>query len=313
MLRHRVEYAAVKGLSFVLRGLPRRTGLALGAALGHLFYLLHGRRQLAVDNLKAAFPSRTEDECRAVLRATFGHLGRQVVELFNVELMSGTEMMELVEVEGEERVEQARAQGKGVMYYTGHFGYWELLVMDHSLRFTPLVVVARTLDNPMLDRMLERIRTRVGTRVVSRQGAIRGLLRALLDRGSVGVMIDQHIQDRSAVTVDFFSRSAATTSAIATLALRTGAPVIPAFGLPLPGGRYRMVYEAPIEPPADDDPDPVRTYTQRCTDVLEMYVRRYPELWLWMHRRWRTPASAADDTAGASPNEDASAAQEDVL
>ena len=314
MLRHRFENAAVKCLSVVVHVMPRRPGLALGEALGHLFYLLHGRRrQLAVENLRVAFPSRTEDECRAVLRATFGHLGRQVVELFNVEVMSGTEMMELVEVEGEERVEQARAQGKGVMYYTGHFGYWELLVMDHSLRFTPLVVVARTLDNPMLDRILERIRTRVGTRVVPRQGAVRGLLRALLDRGSVGVMIDQHIQDRSAVMVDFFSRPAATTSAIAALALRTGAPVIPAFGLPLPGGRYRMVYEAPIELPADDDPDPVRTYTQRCTDVLEMYVRRYPELWLWMHRRWRMPTSAADDTPGASPTAGVSAAQEDAL
>jgi KDO2-lipid IV(A) lauroyltransferase len=314
MLRHWFENVAVTCLSFVVRVMPRRTGLALGAALGHLFYLLHGRRrQLAVDNLRAAFPSRTKGECKAVLRATFGHLGRQVVELFNVEVMSGTEMMELVEVEGEERVEQARAQGRGVMYYTGHFGYWELLVMDHSLRFTPLVVVARTLDNPMLDRMLERIRTRVGTRVVPRQGAIRWLLRALLDRGSVGVMIDQHMQDRSAVTVDFFNRPAATTSAIATLALRTGAPVIPAFALPLPGGRYRMVYEAPIKPPADDDPDPVLTYTQRCTDVLEMYVRRYPELWLWMHRRWRTPASAADNTPGLSPTEGVSAVQEDAL
>jgi len=312
--RYWLENVAVACLSVVMRVIPRRTGLALGAALGHLFYLLHGcRRQLAVDNLRAAFPSRTEAECKAVLWATFGHLGRQVVELFNVEVMTGAEMMELVEVEGEERVEQARARGKGVLYYTGHFGYWELLVMDHSLRFTPLVVVARTLDNPLLDRMLERIRTRVGTRVVPRQGAIRGLLRALLDCGSVGVMIDQHAQDRSAVMVDFFNRPAATTSAIATLALRTGAPVIPAFGLPLPGGRYRMVYEAPIKPPADDDPDPVLTYTQRCTDVLEMYVRRYPELWLWMHRRWRTSASAADTTPGTSPTESVSAAQEDVL
>ena len=110
--------------------------------------------------------------------------------------------------------------------------------------------------------------------------------------------------------VDFFNRPAATTSAIATLALRTGAPVIPAFGLPLPGGRYRMVYEAPIEPPADDDPDPVRTYTPRCTDVLEMYVRRYPELWLWMHRRWRAPESDSEHTPGAPSAEGTTAARE---
>ena len=66
------------------------------------------------------------------------------------------------------------------------------------------------------------------------------------------------------------------------------------FALPIPRGRYRMVYEPPVEPPAPDDPDPVRTYTQRCTDVLETYVRRYPHLWLWMHRRWRRPAESGD-------------------
>jgi KDO2-lipid IV(A) lauroyltransferase len=87
--------------------------------------------------------------------------------------------------------------------------------------------------------------------------------------------------------VDFFNRPAATTSAVATLALRTGAPVVPLFALPIGGGRYRMVYEHPVVPPPPDTPDAIHEFTQRCTDVLEMYVRRNPELWLWMHRRWR--------------------------
>ncbi len=101
------------------------------------------------------------------------------------------------------------------------------------------------------------------------------------------MLIDQHIQTADAVYVDFFNRPAATTSALAALALRTGAPVVPVFALPLPGGRFRMVYEHAVEPPPGDDPDAIRDFTQRCTDVLEMYVRRYPDLWLWMHRRWR--------------------------
>ena len=117
-------------------------------------------------------------------------------------------------------------------------------------------MVARTLDNPFLERLIERVRTRVGTRVIPRHGAIRGLLRALLDKESVGMMIDQHIQDRSAVMVDFFNRPASTTSAIAALALRTGVPIIPVFALPLPGGRYRMVYESPVAPPTEGDPRP---------------------------------------------------------
>ena len=110
--------------------------------------------------------------------------------------------------------------------------------------------------------------------------------------------------------VDFFNRPAATTSVIAALALRTGAPIIPVFALPLAGGRYRMIYEAPIEPPADDDPDPVLTYTQRCTDLLEMYVRRYPELWLWMHRRWRTPVPSATRETTSAVSSDPSARED---
>jgi KDO2-lipid IV(A) lauroyltransferase len=106
------------------------------------------------------------------------------------------------------------------------------------------------------------------------------------------VLLDQHIATADAVYVEFFNRRAATTSALAALALRTGAPVVPVFALPLPGGRFRMVYEHAVEPPAADDPDAVHEFTQRCTDVLEMYVRRYPELWLWMHRRWRNLPSA---------------------
>jgi len=142
--------------------------------------------------------------------------------------------------------------------------------------------------------MIQRLRTRVGTRVIGRQGAVRRLLRGLRQGESVGMLIDQHLQDRSAVTINFFNRPASTTSAIAKLALRTGAPIMPVFALPLPGGRYRLVYETPIVAPDLDDPDAVRVLTQRCTDVLEQYVRRYPELWLWMHRRWRVDAPSAD-------------------
>lgn len=300
-MRHHLEYALVLVIRGLVRLLPRQASLGLGAGLGTLFYHLHGsRRELALANLRAAFPSRTEAECRAILRSTFQHCGRHVIELLNFYVMSTHEMTRLLEVQGGEHVEQAMAGGKGMVFFSGHFGYWELQVMGQAVLYAPIVMIVRTLDNPLLERLIERIRTRVGTRVVPRQGAIRGLLRGLIERAPVAMMIDQHIHDRSAVTVDFFNRPAATTSAVAMLALRTGALVIPVFALPLPGGRYRLVYEAPVEPPADDDPDPVRTYTQRCTDVLEMYVRRYPELWLWMHRRWRDDAEEVSDNVDRS-------------
>ena len=205
-------------------------------------------------------------------------------------------MLARVEFEGDERVRQAYAQGKGVLFVTGHFGFWELQAMVHALRLRPMAVVARALDNRALNDLLERIRTRTGNTVIYRQGTIRRVLRLLHAGEGVGILIDQHIQSRDAISVTFFDRPAATTSVVAALALRTGAPVVPLFALPLGGGRYRMIYEHPVQPPPEDAPDAVHDFTQRCTDVLEMYVRRHPELWLWMHRRWREDDSAAGDS-----------------
>jgi KDO2-lipid IV(A) lauroyltransferase len=159
----------------------------------------------------------------------------------------------------------------------------------------PASVLARPLDNPYLHEMLERIRCRTGNSVIYRQGAVRRILRELAANRGVAVLIDQHLQTPDAIYVDFFRRPAATTSAVGALAARTGAAVIPSFAFPISDGRYRLVYDHPIEPPRDETPEAIREFTQRCTDVLEMYVRRNPELWLWMHRRWRAQSQPSRD------------------
>lgn len=159
--------------------------------------------------------------------------------------------------------------------------------MVHGLRLRPIGVLARALDNPMLNRLLEEVRGGTGNTVIYRQGAVRRVLKTLAAGQGVAMLIDQHMHSADAIWVDFFGRPAATTSTLAALALRTGAPVVPVFALPVDEGRYRMVYEHAVAPPDGEGPDAVREFTQRCTDVLEMYVRRHPELWLWMHRRWR--------------------------
>ena len=185
---------------------------------------------------------------------------------------------------------------KPVLFVTGHFGYWELQAMVHALQAEPVGILARALDNPYLHRLLEDIRQRTGNTVLYRQGTIRRVMRMLEAGQGVAVPIDQHIQARDAIYVDFFERPAATTAAVAALALRTGALVVPVFALPIGGGRYRMIYEHPVEPPHGDSDDAIREFTQRCTDVLEMYVRRHPELWLWMHRRWREDVEGREST-----------------
>jgi KDO2-lipid IV(A) lauroyltransferase len=288
LVRHRLEYAAVAGVIGVVRVMPMRAVIALGTALGRAFYAFdRAHRRLAIENLRAAFPLRSEQECRAICRHMFSHFGRLLVVLLKFATMTPDEMLACVEFDGEERVINAHAHGRGVLLFTGHFGFWEINALVHALTIKPMAVLARPLDNPLLHDLLESVRRKTGNTVFYRKGAIRRVLRALDSNQAVAFLIDQHMQAADAVYVDFFNRPAATTSALAALALRTGAPVVPVFALPLPGGRFRMVYEHAVDPPSADDEHAIRQFTQRCTDVLEMYVRRYPELWLWMHRRWR--------------------------
>lgn len=294
--RYSLEFRAVATVAAVVRALPRPVSLFIGRMLGYAFYALDRQhRRLTVQNLTAALPRRTPAEQRATARAVFAHFGSLLTELLRFSGLSREKMLAAVEFEGGERVEAAHAAGKGALFITGHFGYWELHAMAHALQFPPIGVVVRALDNPQLDRWLEDVRTSTGNMTIHRRGGLRKILRALQENKGVAVLIDQHIQTADAVVVDFFDRPAATTSAVAALALRTGAPVIPVFAVPMPDGRYRMIYEHAVEPPADpESPDAVREFTQRCTDVLEMYVRRYPDLWLWMHRRWRVDERSRD-------------------
>ena len=287
-MKHWLEYILVRAVAAVMSLLPMAAVRACGVWVGRAAFLLDRRhRRIAFDNLSAAFPARPEIERRALVRAVFEHFGSVLLELLRFGGYTPDEMLAAVEFEGADRVIAAMQQGKGVFFFTGHFGYWETHAIVHALRFQPVSILVRPLDNPELHTLLERTRTMTGNTVIYRQGAVRKMLQDLAGNRGIAVLIDQHLHAPDVVRVDFFQRPAATTSALAALALRTGAAAIPVFALPLPGGRYRLIYEHPVAPPPADSPDAIREFTQRCTDVLEMYVRRHPEKWLWMHRRWR--------------------------
>ena len=287
-MRHRIEALLVQGLRVLLSIFPMSVARAVGGGLGLLVYAVDARhRHVAIENLRAAFPSRPEAERRVIARGVFAHIGRLTLEVLRLGAMSPADLDAHIETEGDDRVREAYKRGKGVLFYSGHFGYWEMWGIGYGRRMGPMSVVVRPLDNPLLEVMIARIRTMTGNTPIARQGVVRRILRELAAGRGVAMLMDQHLHGPDALDVQFFGRSAKTTSAVSAIALRTGAPVIPVFALPLPGGRYRIVAEHPIDPPPPDAPDREREFTQRCTDVLEMYVRRYPDMWLWMHRRWR--------------------------
>ncbi len=240
-----------------------------------MFYLVDApHRRVALANLSQCFPARAEAERRAIARRMFQHFGVLLVELLRFSGLSAEAMRRAVEVDGEERVRAAYAKGRGVLFFTGHFGFWELHAIVHALLFEPIGVLARPLDNPGLHELLEALRQRTGNSVIYREGAVRRVLRTLADGHGVALLIDQHMHSPDAIWVRFFQRPAATTSTLAALALRTGAPVVPVFTVPLPNGRFRLIYERPVEPPAPAPPTRCATSLSgaptcsRCTCVV---------------------------------------------
>ena len=273
LLRHRIEYGAVDRSAPAGATAADAVVLGAGTLLGRAFYLFdRAHRRLAISNLQAAFPLRSHEDCAAIARGMFAHFGRLLTVLLKFSTMSPKQMLARVEFEGEDRVRAAHAEGRGVLMFTGHFGFWEINALVHALEIKPMAVLARPLDNPLLHDLLESVRRRTGNSVIYRQGAIRRVLRALADNQAVAILIDQHIQTADAVYVDFFNRPAATTSALAALALRTGAPVVPrlraaAAGRALPDGlraRRRAAAPATILTPSASSPSAAPTCS-RCT------------------------------------------------
>jgi KDO2-lipid IV(A) lauroyltransferase len=299
-MRAAIEYWSVVAVRGLARRLPEGMVNAWGSAIGLTFYALDRQhRRVALSNLEQCFPNRPAAERRSLARATFKHFGQVLLKLLTFSTLTPEQMMACSEYEGDERVRLAYAKGKGILFFTGHFGFWELHAIAHAIKLRPIGVLARALDNARLNELLEQVRTRTGNHVIYRQGAVRRVMKTLAAGEGVALLIDQHMHSPDAIWVNFFRRPAATTSTLAALALRTGAAVIPVFAHPLPGGRYKFVYESPVEPPQEDGPEAIREFTQRCTDVLEMHVRKHPELWLWMHRRWRD--APVTETRGMFP------------
>jgi KDO2-lipid IV(A) lauroyltransferase len=278
----------VDGAARLPPGLARR----LGAGLGSLAYrVLSGRRRIALANLALAFGASLDARERAAIaRANFRHLGVTALECCRLFAGKADALLDRVEVEGVEHVRAARAQGRGFFYLTAHFGNWELLAAAHRLAGGELNVVARPLDNPFLETLLARGRQRSGVRLIAKRAAVPGVRAALARGAGVGILLDQD-GGPGGVAVPFFGRPASTSRSLAVLALKTGAPVIPAFIRRLPTGAHRITLEPmiPLDGSGDRAAD-VAACTARFTAIIERHVRAHPDQWFWVHRRWKTPA-----------------------
>ncbi len=296
-MRQRLEYALAWVIIKILGGLPRSLSRAAAIALSWTIYLIHVRlRHVGMRNLKLAFPEKTRRERARILRDVFTSLGRQLAEVCLFPTYTLENVGKVVVYDGFENFERALARGKGVLFLTAHLGGWELSAFTHSLYGHPLHIVMRPLDNVYLDSLMRRYRTMHGNSTVDKDDFVRGLLSAMKAGETVGILMDTNMTPPQGVFTDFFGIPACTASGLARIALRTDAAVVPGFTVWDPGLRkYRLRFDPALKliRTGNDDADIVAN-TALFTKVIEEYVRKYPDQWLWVHRRWKTrPAGEA--------------------
>ncbi len=290
-LQINLEYVIARSLLALLSVLPLRLALAAGSTLGRLGYYFSSRlRRTGMRNLELAFPELDSGRRDELLRGAYRSLGRLLGVFSHFGKGRPESLQALIECEGLEHLEAAEKSGRGVILFTGHIGAWELSSFGLSLFGHPLSFLVRRIENPRIEGLIDRSRTRQGNRTIDKRSAAREMLQLLQAGETLGILVDLNTLDREGIFVDFFGRPASTTFVLAKLALRTRALVLPVFA---PWDEQRQRFILKIDQPLDfastgDEQEDVRRFTQLFTNVVEKYVRRYPDQWLWIHRRWKT-------------------------
>lgn len=289
--KERVEYWLVAGLVAVLGRLPRPIARGLVGVHTAVAYRLLGRlRRVGERNLDLAFPNLPPEEKQSILRRLFRNLGWQMVEFSRMPRYTAENTRGWLRTEGLDHYLMAEGRGKGVLVLTGHLGAWELSSFYHSLMGHPMGMVIRRLDNTFLDAYVNRIRCLHGNRVLHKDDFARGLLKAMHEGGTVGILMDTNMTPPQGVFADFFGIPACTAAGLARVALKTGAAVLPGFCLWEPSEQKYVLHfgsELNFIHTADPEAD-ILAATEQCNAVLEDWIRRYPDQWLWIHRRWKT-------------------------
>lgn len=266
-------------LKYTVQYLPRPFALWLGRAGGQLCYwLLPKERKRVIKHLSIAIGDYS------IAKDVFKHLGMNLMEWFQMPRMN----KKIVKATGLERLDKALARGKGVIMLTSHLGNWEYLGAYLSLNGYKGAVIGRRIYYLRYDRLLAGLRRSVGINTLWRNGSVRGMLEVLRQNRILGVLPDQDTDKVDGIFIDFFGRPAYTPTGPVSLALATGASIVQCFII-REGKGHHVYVEEPMELTiTNDKAETIRVNTERWSAVTEQYIRRYPEQWVWMHRRWHT-------------------------
>ena len=287
----RCVHGIVSMFGWWCRRLPKGWALQFGSGVGMLcYYLIKKRRQIALNNLQIVFGSDlTHAQRTEICKASFINVGKTCIEFLRFPKLNTENIWDEVTVEGAENLHTALAAGKGAIVFLPHFGNWELLSLVYGALIPDRAkAIAFPLKNTRLNAYIWQRREQMSLELIPRKRAIRETLRALKKNEAVGFFADQNAGPEG-VFVNFLGKSASAVRGPATLALKTGAPLIFSLSIRHPDDRHHVYISPPTHPnPSDDFERDVETYTTQMLKQLEAYIHKYPEQWLWLHNRWKT-------------------------
>jgi KDO2-lipid IV(A) lauroyltransferase len=283
--RNRAEYAIALVVVKSLEWAPLRLARGLAGFYARLLDLAVPRlRRVALANLSLAMPELDRARHAAIVDGVFRSIARVLLAFARFPSIRPENAASWIRAEGAAHFQDAIRQGRGVLFATAHLGNWELSAFAHGLLTGPMNVVVRPLDNPLIDALVERRRALGGNRTLFKKDSARAILKALAANQAVGVLIDQNATPDSGVFADFFGVPACAGTGFAKIAARSGAAVIPGFALWMEDERrYVLRFYPPVPMTGDAARD-----TRELQRQLEAVIRRYPDQWLWIHRRWKT-------------------------
>ena len=278
-----------KLIGYAIYLLPRSIVLVIGGWLGTLAYRFASQqRKLAYKHIQQALDITDERTIKTNVKKCFSNLGKNMVEFMLFPRMNPKLLRQYVRFEGVQHVENALAKGKGAIILTGHFGNWELLAASISTTVAPLTPIVRELRSPRLNALVSRYREKAGYSTIDRDTGVRQALRCLRNNNLLGIVADVDTSVNG-VFVDFFGRPAYTPYSPIAFALKTGATILPSFIVRQPDGTHQAIIEPPLTlERCDDKEKELVINTQKYTKVIESYIRKNPEQWIWMHKRWKT-------------------------
>ena len=288
----KIEELAVRLLIGSIGIFPYKTSLRVGKFIGRtLIKLLPKLAKTANRNLEIAYPNITEKEKKQIVTGTFESLGRHLGFISHFRKFEKEDIKNLIEIVGkEENFDPSIESERGILFFTGHFGSWEVFNLLAPSFDYGMNILVRRIDNELVENYVDNLRTKFGTVTLGKKEAARKMYRLLDDGQILGILADLNAQLHDGVFVDFFGVPAATTMSIAKLALKTNPIILPAFAVWEEEKQKYVVY---LEPPIEykntgDAKADILDITQKLTNSVEKYVRKYPEQWLWIHKRWNT-------------------------